>query len=70
MQRLTFWRVFKKSTMIVVAWRHFEVNFAACLTLRVAGYYFQDTVVVLARLGDVQMPHTVVSQLVARSLHF
>jgi len=54
--------------MIVIAWRDFEVHFATGLTLRVASHHLQNTVVVLARLGDVQMPHTVVRQLVSRSL--
>ena len=54
--------------MIVVAGRHFKFHDAAGRSLRVAGNHFQFAVVVLASLGDVQMPHAVVRQLVASAL--
>lgn len=56
--------------MIVGTGRHFQFDRATGLTLRVAGNHFQFTIVVLARLGDVQMPHAVVSQLVTSALFF
>lgn len=52
-QRLTFRRVLEESTVVVIAWRDFEVYFATGLTLRVASHHLQNTVIVLARLGDV-----------------
>lgn len=54
--------------MVVVAGRDFELHDAAGRSLRVAGHHFQFAVVVLARLGDVQVPHAVVRQLVSSAL--
>lgn len=54
--------------MIVSAGCHFELDDAAGRSLGVAGHYFEFAIVVLARLGDVQVPHTVVRQLVASAL--
>ena len=54
--------------MVVASWQNFELDRATGLTLRVASHDFQFTLVVLTRLGDVQMPHSVISQLVASTL--
>ena len=51
--------------MVVRPGRHFEFDGAAGGALGIAGDDFQFPVVVLARLGDVQVPHSVVSQLLA-----
>ena len=56
------------ASVIVRPGGDFEVHFAADGSLRVARDALQHAVVVLARLRDVQMPHSIVGQLVTSSL--
>lgn len=67
-KRLTFRRVLEDASVIVRPGGDFEVHFAADGSLRVARHALQHAVVVLARLRDVQMPHSIVGQLVTSSL--
>lgn len=55
--------------MIVSTGCHFELDDAACRSLGITGHHFEFAIVVLAGLRDVQVPHTVVRQLVASALN-
>lgn len=68
MKTLTSWRILQYTPVIVVSGNNFKFSFGNRLAARVTCEYFYFASIVLARLGNIQMVHAIVCQLVTRSI--